>query len=151
MHEIIGALRTPTMFIVCFLQPSTSLSDMPAHAFHIGIDIEAIRFVFPTAHMRCWKSATKSSILLDDFIGTIGPLLVTIVFFVFSACEDWITSMESSSAFRFVVKISSLARTRWVSVPRLVSGHVIALDVSKFRASSLAIFKTTLTSWANNA
>lgn len=80
-NRSIGALSTPILFIVCFLQLSTSLSDIHAHVFHIGIEIGEIRFVLPTAHMRCWISVTRSSTLLDGLIGTIGPLLVTIVFF----------------------------------------------------------------------
>ena len=91
-------------------------------SFDIGIDIGSIIFVFPTAHMRCWKCGTRSSTLLDGLIGTTGPLLVTIVFFCFLACGDWIISLKFYRAFRFVVEIFSLVRRGWVLVLGLVYG-----------------------------
>jgi hypothetical protein len=54
---------------VPFLQHSTSWSEKPTHALHIWIDVDAIIFVLPIAHILCWEYATSSSTLLDGLRG----------------------------------------------------------------------------------
>ena len=66
------ALNTPTLFSVCFLQCSSSMSEITAHVFHISIDIGASRLVLPIAHILCWWSATINSTHLSGLTGTNG-------------------------------------------------------------------------------
>ena len=70
-----GSLNNPMQLTTFFSQAATSMSDMLAQIFYMGIDIEASRLMFFKHQVLCEREASRSSIALEGKKGMAGPLL----------------------------------------------------------------------------